>query len=178
MAWFFFVNRLSLHTFFQTFAPLCCWFILPMWLPEVACWWIAALKLNYVSPLWKGPHYFNSLTPDQNNKDFSFFHRCCATCRMVCSDVCERTRIQCWAHESLRVDCLLAVTVPPSHLMFVCLLFSSAQTLVFPQQSVYCMWNYEMECQDLFIALERMSAMGQFLFTLLWLSNVQHFFST
>lgn len=38
-------------------------------------------------------HYFNSLTPDQNNRIFAIN---ITTCCVVCSDACRRTRVQCF----------------------------------------------------------------------------------
>lgn len=123
----------------------------------------------------KGPHYFNSLTPDQNNKDF-FFHQGYTTCRLVCSDVCRRTRIQCCADESPSANCLLSLSV----LQLLCLLvfdfLDPLRLIIFFSQ--ICKWYVKSGngVSRFATAHKRMSTKatkGHFIFALLLLGNVK-----
>lgn len=130
--------------------------------------------LNHGSALWKA--LITSIPSHPIKIIRIFFHQGYATCRLVCSDVCRRTRIQCCADESHNANCLLSLSVLQLLCLFVFDFLDPLRLIIFFSQ--ICKWYVKSGngVSRFVTAHKRMSTKatkGHFIFALLLLGNVK-----
>lgn len=114
------------HLYLRIAAFILLVLIPPLWFFKVALLDLQKLKLSLCRNwMTKHSHYFNSRAPDQNNRIFAIN---ITTRWVVCSDVCGRTRVQCFPGFLLQMS-------GPSAVYEACLL-AQLTFIIFP-----CRWK-------------------------------------